>query len=103
GIPTSEKCITTASGNKVCKPAAGTLALLRDGRFVYFDALEGTENVNLSIVTDFGTVSVNDQTRVLSLGANDAPTWTRPSPVDGGANPDGYDAPTILPHGIPHT
>ena len=29
GVPTSEKCITDATGNKVCKPAAGTLALLR--------------------------------------------------------------------------
>ncbi len=100
GVPTSEKCITDATGNKVCKPAAGTLALLRDGRFLYFDALEGTENVNLSIVTDFGTVSVNDQTRVLALGSGDAPTWTRPSPLDGGANPSGYDATPLLPDGI---
>jgi hypothetical protein len=100
GVPTDAKCITTASGSKVCKPAAGTIALLRDGRLLYFDALEGTENVNLSIVSDFGVVSVNDQTRVLRLGTNDAPTWTRPSPVDGGANPDGYDATTLLPDGI---
>jgi hypothetical protein len=100
GVPTAEKCLTAADGTKVCKPAAGTIALLRDGRLVYFDALEGTENVNLSIVSDFGVVSVNDQTRVLKLGAGDAPTWTRPSPVDGGANPDGYDATTILPDGI---
>jgi len=100
GVPTTEKCITTTSGSKLCKPAAGTIALLRDGRLLYFDALEGTENVNLSIVSDFGVVSVNDQTRVLRLGANDAPTWTRPSPVDGGANPNGYDATTILPDGI---
>jgi hypothetical protein len=99
-IPTAEKCITTASGSKVCKPAAGTIALLRDGRLVYFDALEGTENVNLSIVSDFGVVSVNDQTRVLRLGPGDTPTWTHPSPVDGGANPGGYDATTLLPDGI---
>ena len=100
GVPTAEKCLTATDGTKVCKPAAGTIALLRDGRLVYFDALEGTENVNLSIVSDFGVVSVNDQTRVLKLGAGDAPTWTRPSPVDGGANPGGYDATTILPDGI---
>lgn len=100
GVATSGKCLTNADGTKVCKPAAGTIALLRDGRLVYFDALEGTENVNLSIVSDFGVVSVNDQTRVLKLGSGDAPTWTRPSPVDGGANPGGYDATTILPDGI---
>jgi hypothetical protein len=99
GVPTTEKCIADATGEKVCKPAAGTIALLRDGRLVYFDALEGTENVNLSIVSDFGVVSVNDQTRVLKLGPG-GPTWTNPSPVDGGANPGGYDATTILPDGI---
>jgi hypothetical protein len=69
GVATSEKCITTASGSKVCKPAAGTLSLLRDGRLLYFDALEGTENVNLSIVTDFGTVRTRRNTELPGGGA----------------------------------
>jgi hypothetical protein len=39
-------------------------------------------------------VSVNDQTRVMDLAG---PTWTEPNPVDGGANPNGYETSPILP------
>jgi hypothetical protein len=99
GVTTAEKCVTDANGQKACKPAAGTLALLDDDRLIYFNALEGTENVELSIVAEFGTVSANDQTRVLAFDASGNPTWTRPTPVDAGANPDGSD-PNTLP-GVP--
>ena len=58
GVPTTEKCITGGAGQKVCKPAAGTIALLRDGRFLYWDALEGTENVSSASSSEFGDVSV---------------------------------------------
>jgi hypothetical protein len=95
-IQTDEKCITRADGMDECKPAAGTMALLKDGRLLYLNALEGTENVELSIVAEFGEVSVNDQTRVLSLDENDNPTWLKPSPLDAGANPDGNDSETLL-------
>lgn len=95
-VETDEKCITRADGMDECKPAAGTMALLRDGRLLYLNALEGTENVELSIVAEFGEVSVNDQTRVLSLGSNDMPSWLKPSPLDAGANPDGNDSETLL-------
>mgnify|MGYP003634996455 CR=1 FL=1 len=95
-VETDEKCITRNDGMDECKPAAGTMALLKDGRLLYLNALEGTENVELSIVAEFGEVSVNDQTRVLSLDANDNPTWLKPSPLDAGANPDGNDSTTLL-------
>ncbi len=88
-VETDEKCVTNAEGLQECKPSAGTVALLNDGRILYLNALEGTENVELSIVAEFGEVSVNDQTRVLSLGDNDQPDWLKPSPLRGGANPDG--------------
>ena len=39
-------------------------------------------------------MSVNDQTRVMDLAG---PTWTEPNPVDGGANPNGYETSPILP------
>src|SRR5262245_24468275 len=42
GQPTGEKCITGADGQPLCKPAAGSVALLADGRILYWDALEGT-------------------------------------------------------------
>ncbi|MGM0767880.1 MAG: hypothetical protein ACQEV6_07635 [Pseudomonadota bacterium] len=95
-VETDEKCVENAEGLAECKPAAGTMALLNDGRLLYLNALEGTENVELSIVAEFGEVSVNDQSRVLSLGENDEPEWLKPSPLRAGANPDGADSETIF-------
>ncbi|MES1925803.1 galactose oxidase-like domain-containing protein [Salinisphaera sp. T31B1] len=94
-MATDERCLPNAEGMLSCKPAAGTVANLGDGRFVYLNALEGTENVELSIVAEFGEVSVNDQSRVLTLDDEDRPSWSRPDPVDGGANPDGADSTTL--------
>ncbi|MBH04179.1 MAG: galactose oxidase [Xanthomonadales bacterium] len=99
-VTTSERCLPGADGSLNCKPAAGTVANLGDGRFLYLNALEGTENVELSIVAEFGEVSVNDQSRVLRLDSDDTPSWIRPSPVDGGANPNGADSTTIA-SGLP--
>lgn len=83
---TDAKCLVDARGYKNCKPAAGTLNVLPDGRVMYWDALEGTENNRFSIVAEGGTTFTNDQTRVLDLASR---TWTRPDPVSGGANPNG--------------
>ncbi|MEX0604783.1 MAG: galactose oxidase-like domain-containing protein [Marinobacter sp.] len=95
-VETDEKCVVNGEGLDECKPAAGTMALLEDGRILYLNALEGTENVELSIVAEFGEVSVNDQSRVLSLGENDAAEWLKPNPLRAGANPDGNDSETLL-------
>ncbi len=100
GVPTAEKCVSDGEGGLSCKPAAGTLIGLHDGRYLYFNALEGTENVEFSIVAEFGQQALNDQTRVLSLGAGDAPSWIQPTPVDGGANPDGSEPLAIVPLGV---
>ncbi len=84
------------SANKVyeCKPSAGSIALLPDNRMVYFNALEGTENVEFNVVKEFGDVSVNDQTRVLKLNKNGSASWTRPINNDGGAvNPTNNPTP----------
>ncbi|TVP57071.1 MAG: DUF1929 domain-containing protein [Halomonadaceae bacterium] len=102
-IETDEKCITNSEGMQECKPAAGTIALLADNRLLYTNALEGTENIELSIVAEFGEVSINDQSRVLSLDAEGNPTWERPQTLRAGANPDGNDSETIqsnLPFGF---
>ena len=95
-VTTDEKCVENAEGDLECKPAAGTMALLKDGRILYLNALEGTENVETSIVGEFGQVSINDQSRVLALGADDTPTWRKPDPLRAGANPDGNDSETLL-------
>lgn len=93
--PDNGKCETNEDGVLKCKPAAGSVALLNDGRLLYFNALEGTENVEFSIFFEAGHAIVNDQTRVLSLEKGRA-NWIAPGNSDGGANPDGYDSTTLL-------
>ena len=64
GQATSAKCITGPDGQLVCKPAAGTMAMLDDGRILYWDALEGTERVQFSVILEFGNEAANDQSRL---------------------------------------
>ena len=87
--PGDDRCLYDETGRPIkCKPAAGSVAVLEDGRILYFNALEGTERVEYSIFFEAGHALQNDQTRVLSLGGERA-TWTLPAPNDGGAeNPD---------------
>lgn len=97
GKPSEDDCVEKSEGDatrKECKPAAGSMAVLPDGRVLYWNALEGTENVKNGVAFEFGSVSVNDQTRVLDL---DGPTWTTPSPVDAGANPQGQAPDELFP------
>ena len=98
GRTTEEKCIDaeTANGGLLCKPAAGTLVALPDGRIFYFDALEGTENNRYSIVTEGGTTFTNDAARLLDLRSG-TPAWTEPKPFDGGANPQGDPGEPLIP------
>lgn len=69
-----------------CKPAAGSIALLPDDRLVYFNALENTENAEFNAFKEAGDITVNDQSRVLQLGANGVANWSRPSHNDAGAS-----------------
>lgn len=101
GHRTDEYCIERQGRNgepahEVCKPAAGTMSVLSDGRVLYWNALEGTENIETSIATDFAAVSVNDQTRVMDL---EGPIWTMPRPNDAGANSEGQQPDELLPGG----
>jgi Domain of unknown function (DUF1929) len=66
-----------------CKPAAVNVVALPNGKLLYWDGLEAEEDVNLSIVAELGDKAVNDQSRLLDLSG---PSWSQPSPVDGGAN-----------------
>jgi hypothetical protein len=97
GEATAEKCITDAQGQPLCKPAAGSMALLADGRILYWDALEGTERVQFSVVIEYGQDAANDQSRLLRLGPG-GPSWSQPAPVDGGANPGGTSNTPLLPN-----
>ena len=95
---TDEKCIEAkdkprgAEGDiKDCKPAAGAMALLPNHNVVYWNALEGTENVQNGIALEFGRAAVNDQTRVLDLNLRKPAksTWRTPSPDYGGSSNKG--------------
>lgn len=100
--PGDDRCLYDESGRPIkCKPTAGSIAVLRDGRLLYFNALEGTERVEFSIFFEVGHALQNDQTRVMTLG--DSAAWIKPSPNDGGANPDGQPPSSLLPPGTADT
>ena len=70
-----------------CKPAAVNVVVLPNGKILYWNGLENEEAVNLNIVAEGGDTVLNDQTRLLDLNG---PTWSNPTPVDGGANGSSY-------------
>jgi hypothetical protein len=85
---TDDRCLYGEDGRPIkCKPTAGSVAVLGDGRILYFNALEGTERVEYSIFFEAGHALQNDQTRVMTLGP--VASWILPTPNDGSAeNPD---------------
>ncbi len=106
GVKTDEKCIkgtppnTNVGEGLICKPAAGTLVNLPNGKILYWDALEGTENNKFSIVTEGGKTFTNDSARLLDLGKDDNNfSWSDPKPFDGGANPNGNPGEPLIPGG----
>ena len=97
--PTGHVCVAQDPAPK-CKPAAMAVAQLPDGRLLYWDGLEGMNHVKYNVVAEFGNTAQNDQTRLLDL-RGERPTWSVPSPEDGGANPKGNPGDEYLP-GVPH-
>src|SRR5438309_2157270 len=55
---------------KVCKPAAVSVVVLPNGRILYWDGLEGFENIKYGTAAEAGDAAVNDQSRLLSLDPN---------------------------------
>src|SRR5205085_2510865 len=68
-----------------CLPAGATVVQLADGRVLYWNALENTEQIPNNAVLEGGHLTVNDQSRLLTL-SSDTPSWAKPSPVDAGAH-----------------
>ena len=58
--------------------------MLANGHILYWNNLEGTENIKLNTVAEAGDAAANSQSRVLTLGPG-GPSWAVPSPSDGGA------------------
>lgn len=84
------KAAPEPDGHIDCLPAGATQNVLADGRVLYWNAIEGAEDIKNGAVPDGGWVARNDQSRVLSLNyASPADSsWTTP------ANADGYFAGT---------
>ena len=96
GVTTNERCAVDKDGLTVCKPTGGSVSVLRNGKIVYWNALEGTERIDLSLITNYGSVALNDQTRLMDLSTSPF-KWSVPSPSDAGANPDGEGTHPIIP------
>lgn len=87
GKRTNKKCISVKDKNGThfeCKPAAGSMSILANGKVLYWNALEGTENVKNGIAVELAKVFVNDQARLLDIGGKH-PQWSIPTPKDAGA------------------
>src|SRR5687768_6339703 len=60
GHHTDEKCVESQNPEGAetdtldCKPAAASMAMLPNGDIVYWNALEGTENIDYGIAAEFG-------------------------------------------------
>src|SRR5438105_5808506 len=95
GQPDCQDQQVDGTTQKVCKPAAVSLIVLPNRRILYWDGLEGFENIQHATALEAGDAAVNDQSRLLDLSG---PTWSVPSPPDGGANPNGNDNEYLLPN-----
>src|SRR5438132_6235139 len=76
------RCVTRPDGTQVCKPAGSASIVLANGRILYWNNLEGTENIKLNTVAEAGDAAANSQSRVLTLGPDGTPSWSVPSPSD---------------------
>ena len=74
------RCVTTSDGKQVCKPAGAASIVLANGKIVYWNNLEGTENIKFSTVAEAGDAAANSQSRVMTLGPNGTATWSVPAP-----------------------
>ena len=93
GNPESEDtagCKVAGDGT-TCLPAAASTVVLPNGKVLYWNALEGTESIKTNAVLEGGDLTVDDQSRVLTLDPQNpaASTWALTDPLRGGGNPDG--------------
>ena len=92
-----ERCTTTPDGEQQCKPAAGSVVALPNGKIVYWDALDSIQEAQVNAVAQFGTDARNDMARVLDL-RGPTPVWTRSDP-NPASNPGGREG-SYLPGGL---
>ena len=78
-----------------CKPAAVSAAVLPGGSILYWDGLEGMEDIKYSTALEYGKAAGCDESRVLSLAG--APSWSTPRPNDGTCSL-GYQPTYLVPN-----
>ena len=75
-------------GRIECKPVGQALSVLPDGRILYFNGVEGAENIERSFFSEAAPAARTSQSRLLDLRSGVA-QWALPTPADGGgSNPN---------------
>src|SRR5258708_26510651 len=69
-------CTTDANGVNTCKPAGASVVTLPSGQILYWNALEGTENIAHAAVPEGAAATVDDSNRVHAIRG--APACSKP-------------------------
>lgn len=83
GGAATPRCSTGTDGRVTCKPVAVSSVVLPDGRVLYINGVESSENVQYGWLPEAGIEFRNSRARVLDLRTG-RPRWTVPVPEDGG-------------------
>lgn len=77
-----------AADEVICKPVAQAVGVLKDGRVLYWNGIEGHENMKNGTGTDLSPEMRNSRARILDLRSG-TPQWEVPTNDNGGGtNPD---------------
>ena len=96
--PTQGPETNRTSSDIACKPAGVSVVDLPTPKgdpspinVLYWDGLEGEENIQFNIVAEFGDKAGDDQSRIIHLNTANPrnSSWVTPNPSDGGAAADG--------------
>ncbi len=77
------RCTKGTDGRIFCKPDGAYEGVLKDGRVLYWNAIESSENVVVASGPELSPETRNSSSRVLDLRTG-APSWFTPAHVDGG-------------------
>jgi hypothetical protein len=83
-------------GHRNCLPAGASQNVLADGRILYWNAIEGAEDLKAQVATEGGDAARNDSSRVLTLDRDVSRNrWAVPSPEDAYFEGSGTEPPLI--------
>lgn len=77
GNATTSSCSVDGSGRKTCLPSGASQNVLPDGRVLYWNAIEGSEDVAGPVATEGHRRAGDSRSRLLTFGATK--TWTTPA------------------------